>query len=224
MALDEAGERARGALSTSRWSLARIRAARRLAPTLWWRRAWRGWWPPWKIPIRRSPGGVSGACARPASRWRSPRNTRDEAAQLNEAFIHSMRTGRPLVTLKAALTLDGKIAAPEDNQRLDYQRARARARAADPARCRRDPHRHRHRAGRRLPAHRPYGPGAQPAAAAHRGRFHAAHSARFAHGRERQWRRGGDHHFGRIRGAPSRARTLGACACWYSTVRADARI
>lgn len=39
----------------------------------------------------------------------------EEAAQLNEAFIHSMRTGRPLVTLKAALTLDGKIAAPEDN-------------------------------------------------------------------------------------------------------------
>jgi len=38
-----------------------------------------------------------------------------EASQLNEAFMHSMRTGRPLVTLKAALTLDGKIAAPEDN-------------------------------------------------------------------------------------------------------------
>ncbi len=38
-----------------------------------------------------------------------------EAEQLNEAFVHSMRTGRPLVTLKAALTLDGKIAAPEDN-------------------------------------------------------------------------------------------------------------
>lgn len=38
-----------------------------------------------------------------------------QAAQLNEGFIHSMRTGRPLVTLKAALTLDGKIAAPEDN-------------------------------------------------------------------------------------------------------------
>src|SRR5437588_4269185 len=33
------------------------------------------------------------------------------AAQINEAFIHSMRTGRPLVTMKAALTLDGKIAA-----------------------------------------------------------------------------------------------------------------
>jgi diaminohydroxyphosphoribosylaminopyrimidine deaminase/5-amino-6-(5-phosphoribosylamino)uracil reductase len=38
------------------------------------------------------------------------------AAQLNEAFIHFMRTGRPLVTLKAAVTLDGKIAAPEDNE------------------------------------------------------------------------------------------------------------
>jgi diaminohydroxyphosphoribosylaminopyrimidine deaminase / 5-amino-6-(5-phosphoribosylamino)uracil reductase len=48
------------------------------------------------------------------------------AAQLNEAFIHSMRTGRPLVTLKAALTLDGKIAAPEDNSGwITSERARA---------------------------------------------------------------------------------------------------
>ncbi|HXF26193.1 MAG TPA: bifunctional diaminohydroxyphosphoribosylaminopyrimidine deaminase/5-amino-6-(5-phosphoribosylamino)uracil reductase RibD [Bryobacteraceae bacterium] len=38
-----------------------------------------------------------------------------EAAEINEAFVHSMKTGRPLVTLKAAVTLDGKIAAPEDN-------------------------------------------------------------------------------------------------------------
>jgi diaminohydroxyphosphoribosylaminopyrimidine deaminase/5-amino-6-(5-phosphoribosylamino)uracil reductase len=49
-----------------------------------------------------------------------------EAAQLNEAFIHSMRTGLPLVTLKAALTLDGKIAAPEDNTGwITSERARA---------------------------------------------------------------------------------------------------
>ena len=33
------------------------------------------------------------------------------AAGINEAFIHAMRTGRPLVTLKTAMTLDGKIAA-----------------------------------------------------------------------------------------------------------------
>jgi diaminohydroxyphosphoribosylaminopyrimidine deaminase/5-amino-6-(5-phosphoribosylamino)uracil reductase len=38
------------------------------------------------------------------------------AMQLNEAFVYFMRTGRTLVTLKAALTLDGKIAAPEDNE------------------------------------------------------------------------------------------------------------
>lgn len=38
-----------------------------------------------------------------------------QAHQLNEAFLHSIRTGLPLVTLKAALTLDGKIAASEDN-------------------------------------------------------------------------------------------------------------
>lgn len=39
-----------------------------------------------------------------------------EAEKLNEAFVHFMRTGRPLVTLKSALTLDGKISAPDDNE------------------------------------------------------------------------------------------------------------
>lgn len=49
-----------------------------------------------------------------------------EAARLNEAFIHSMKNGLPLVTLKAALTLDGKIAAPEDNTGwITSERARA---------------------------------------------------------------------------------------------------
>ena len=37
------------------------------------------------------------------------------AAEINEASVHFMRIGRPLVTLKAAVTLDGKIGAPEDN-------------------------------------------------------------------------------------------------------------
>jgi diaminohydroxyphosphoribosylaminopyrimidine deaminase/5-amino-6-(5-phosphoribosylamino)uracil reductase len=35
---------------------------------------------------------------------------------LNEPFVHFMRTGKPLVTVKSALTLDGKIAAPESNE------------------------------------------------------------------------------------------------------------
>src|SRR5512141_458036 len=39
-----------------------------------------------------------------------------EAARLNQPFVHFMRTGLPLVTLKSAVTLDGKIAAPDDNQ------------------------------------------------------------------------------------------------------------
>lgn len=39
-----------------------------------------------------------------------------EAARINEPFAHYMRTRRPLVTLKSAVTLDGKIAAPEDNE------------------------------------------------------------------------------------------------------------
>ncbi len=48
------------------------------------------------------------------------------AERLNEGFLHFMRTGRPLVTLKSALTLDGKIAAPEDNTGwITSERARA---------------------------------------------------------------------------------------------------
>ena len=39
----------------------------------------------------------------------------EQAERLNEPFVHFMRTGRPLITIKAALTLDGKIAAPQDN-------------------------------------------------------------------------------------------------------------
>jgi len=49
-----------------------------------------------------------------------------EAAKLNEPFLHLMRTGRPLVTLKSAITLDGKISAPDDNRGwITSERARA---------------------------------------------------------------------------------------------------
>lgn len=51
---------------------------------------------------------------------------RAEAERVNEAFVHFMKTGKPLVTLKAAVTLDGKIAAPEDNYGwITSERARA---------------------------------------------------------------------------------------------------
>jgi len=49
-----------------------------------------------------------------------------EAAKLNEPFLHFIRTGKPLVTLKAAITLDGKISAPDDNRGwITSTRARA---------------------------------------------------------------------------------------------------
>ena len=49
-----------------------------------------------------------------------------EAEKLNEPFFHFMRTKRPLVMLKSASTLDGKIAAPEDNTGwITSERARA---------------------------------------------------------------------------------------------------
>lgn len=49
-----------------------------------------------------------------------------EAEKLNEPFFHFMRTGRPLVTLKTAITLDGKISAPDDNRGwITSTRARA---------------------------------------------------------------------------------------------------
>ena len=49
-----------------------------------------------------------------------------EAETLNLSFLHFMRTGRPLVTLKTAITLDGKISAPDDNRGwITSERARA---------------------------------------------------------------------------------------------------
>ncbi len=49
-----------------------------------------------------------------------------EAAKLNEPFLHFMRQGQPLVTLKTAITLDGKISAPDDNRGwITSERARA---------------------------------------------------------------------------------------------------
>ncbi|HVS80339.1 MAG TPA: bifunctional diaminohydroxyphosphoribosylaminopyrimidine deaminase/5-amino-6-(5-phosphoribosylamino)uracil reductase RibD [Pyrinomonadaceae bacterium] len=52
----------------------------------------------------------------------------DEAARLNEAYIHFMRTGRPFVHLKLAVSLDGKIATRTGDSRwIAGEEARARA-------------------------------------------------------------------------------------------------
>ena len=55
----------------------------------------------------------------------------DSATQLNLPYLHQRRTGRPLVTLKLALTLDGRLAAPNGSSRWitgEASRARVHAR------------------------------------------------------------------------------------------------
>jgi diaminohydroxyphosphoribosylaminopyrimidine deaminase/5-amino-6-(5-phosphoribosylamino)uracil reductase len=43
-------------------------------------------------------------------------DARRAAEAVNEAYVHFMASGLPLVMLKSAVTLDGKIAAPDDNR------------------------------------------------------------------------------------------------------------
>lgn len=51
----------------------------------------------------------------------------DEASRLNEAYIHFMRTGRPFVHLKLAVSLDGKIATRTGDSRwITGEESRAR--------------------------------------------------------------------------------------------------
>jgi len=52
----------------------------------------------------------------------------EEAARLNEAYIHFMRTGRPFIHLKLAVSLDGKIATRTGDSRwIAGEEARTRA-------------------------------------------------------------------------------------------------
>lgn len=52
----------------------------------------------------------------------------DEAARLNEAYVHFMRTGRPFVHLKLAVSLDGKVATRTGDSRwIAGEESRARA-------------------------------------------------------------------------------------------------
>jgi diaminohydroxyphosphoribosylaminopyrimidine deaminase/5-amino-6-(5-phosphoribosylamino)uracil reductase len=51
-----------------------------------------------------------------------------EATQLNEAYIHRVKTGRPFTILKAGMTLDGQIAtASGESQWITHEEARAQA-------------------------------------------------------------------------------------------------
>ena len=52
----------------------------------------------------------------------------EEAAEINAGFFLRLTEGRPLVTLKLATTLDGRIATADGRKPLDHRRARARPR------------------------------------------------------------------------------------------------
>lgn len=52
----------------------------------------------------------------------------EEARRLNEAFACWIRTQKPFVTLKAAMTLDGQLALPEANKKFASTRSRHRQR------------------------------------------------------------------------------------------------
>ena len=101
-----------------------------------------------------------------------------EARRLNESFAQFIRTGLPFVTLKAAMSLDGKITAPSEpavatgSARRTPTRATLRARqpapprARDAPRLRRHSRRRRHRHRRRSSAYRPQRTAAATASAA----------------------------------------------------------
>ena len=97
---------------------------------------------------------ASPGCARPASRSMRACCS-DEADELVAGFRSRVRRGRPLVTLKLASTLDGRIATRVRREPLDHRRGRAPRgpRAARPAR--RGDGRRRHGAGRRSGADLP---------------------------------------------------------------------
>ena len=103
--------------------------------------------------------------------------TKQPRAAMNEDFAKWIRTGQPFVTLKTALTLDGKIAAREGSttwitseaSREEVQRIRHAADALA--------HRNRHGAGRRSAHERPHGQAAQAKTDARCGRFAAAPAA-----------------------------------------------
>ena len=122
-ALDAAGDRARGADAVlhARAVLPSRphRPVRRNASS---RPASRGSWPRPRIPTRSSPAAGFAYLRRTASGRGgvAPR----QAARLNAAFFTFMRRARPFVIFKAAVSLDGRIAAAPGERTADFRLAK----------------------------------------------------------------------------------------------------
>ena len=159
LALEEAGERARGATLYVTWNRARTMAARRPASTRLSRRESVKSSPPWRIRIRRQRRGDFTRLRDAGIEVEIAPSYAARATEINEPFIHFMRTGRPLVTLKAARDAGRKDRRARTTMQgwITSETARAHVQTLR-HRFGRDSHRHRHGAGRRLPAHGPYRP------------------------------------------------------------------
>ena len=139
-----------------------------------------------------------------------------EARRLNEGFARWSQHRRPLVLMKVAMTLDGRIAPPPGQQAphralLDHQRGCARRRAAAALAGRRGADRRGHRAGRRSPAHRPQRSAPPQVSAARGAGLGSAHAARLQDGGHGPSRRGCLYRFKR-RGSHSRTAKPAASA------------
>ena len=94
-------------------------------------------------PDPRTTAAASSGCAPPASRSR-PAPAEAQAARSMAGFLTRMRLGRPFITLKLAMSIDGKIALPSGESRwITGEEARAHVHL-ERARVRHDPGRPRH--------------------------------------------------------------------------------
>ena len=135
LALEEAGERARGATLVR--DARALRAPRPYAAVhraRFWPQACAKWSRRWRIPIRGRAGRDSCDCGTRASKWRWPRSTPREAAEAERAVysFHAHRTSAG--DAEDGVTLDGKIAAPDDNAGWITSETRSRPRAEAAAR------------------------------------------------------------------------------------------
>ena len=148
------GRARRGArTSTRRSSRATTTGARRRAARRSSRRACAGWSARLVGPEPAGERQGRGAAAARGRGGASPACCRRRPIALNRPFFKAMRTGLPYVTLKAAVTLDGKLATATGDSRwvTGEQAARVGAPAARPGG--RDPRGRQHRPAGRPPAH-----------------------------------------------------------------------